>query len=124
MNKISRTLLVLSPALALIGCGERTASYNKDVEPFLDNYCVRCHGEGGDGTVASGLRMDSYEDLMKGTVHGPVVKPGDSFTSALVMLVEGRADPSLKMPHDDGEAPKQEEIELVKIWIDQGAKNN
>jgi len=41
-----------------------------------------------------------------------------------VMLVEGRADPSLRMPHDEGKTPRQSEIELVKVWIDQGAKNN
>jgi hypothetical protein len=69
--------------------------------------------------------MDDYDSLMKGTVHGPVIKPGDSFTSALVMLVEGRADPSLRMPHDEkGPAPTQAEIDKVKAWIDQGAKNN
>ena len=124
MNKIARTLLLLSPAMALLGCGEQQVSYSADVRPFLDSYCMRCHGEGGEGAEASGLRMDDYENLMKGPIHGPVIKPGDSFTSALVMLMEGRADPSLRMPHDEGEAPEQAEIELVKVWIDQGAKNN
>jgi hypothetical protein len=61
---------------------------------------------------------------MKGTQYGPVVKPGDSFTSALVMLVEGRAHPSLRMPHDKGEKPTQKEIDRVKAWIDAGAKEN
>jgi len=124
MNKLARTLVLLSPAVALLGCGEKTVSYSADVRPFLDNYCMRCHGEDGKGSKASGLRMDDYERLMKGTTYGPVVKPGDSYTSALVMLVEGRANPSLRMPHDDGEAPSQAEIDLVKTWIDQGAKNN
>jgi hypothetical protein len=40
------------------------------------------------------------------------------------MLVEGRAHPALRMPHDKGEKPKQAEIDKVKLWIDQGAKNN
>ena len=61
---------------------------------------------------------------MQGTKYGAVVKPGDSFTSALVMLVEGRADPALAMPHDEGEKPTQGEIDKVRAWIDQGAKNN
>ena len=90
----------------------------------MEQYCLRCHAEGGQGSEASGFRLDSYDAMMKGTKYGPVVKPGDSFTSALVMLVEGRADPSLKMPHDQGGKPTKEEIELVKIWIDQGALNN
>lgn len=124
MNNIPRVLILLSPVLVLVGCGEEPASYSADVKPFVEKYCIRCHGEGGEGSEASGLRMDDYESLMEGTKHGPVVKAGDSFTSALAMLVEGRADPSLRMPHDDGEAPEQAEIDIVKIWIDQGAKNN
>jgi len=124
MNKLARVLVLLSPAVALLGCGERMVTYSADVRPFLDEYCMRCHGEGGEGSKASGLRMDDYKRLMKGTVYGPVVKPGDSFTSALVMLVEGRADLSLRMPHDGNKMPSQAEIELVKEWIDQGAKDN
>lgn len=124
MNKIARTLVLFSPVLVVLGCGERPVSYSADVKPFTEKYCMRCHGEGGEGSEKSGLRLDDYESLMKGTKHGPVVKPGDSFTSALVMLVEGRADPSLRMPHDQGDAPGQEEIDVVKAWIDQGAKNN
>jgi hypothetical protein len=124
MNKFARTLVLFSPVLVLLGCEQQSVSYKTDVRPFLDKYCMRCHGEGGEGSDASGLRMDDYDNLMKGTVHGPVVKPRDSFTSALVMLVEGRADPSLRMPHDEGEKPTEAEIEMVKAWIDQGAKNN
>lgn len=124
MNKIPRALFLLTPVLALLGCGEKPVSYSADVRPFLDKYCTRCHGEGGAGSEASGFSMDDYDSLMKGTKHGPVIKAGDSFTSVLVMLVEGRADPALRMPHDDGESPGKEEIEVVKMWIDQGAKNN
>jgi hypothetical protein len=123
MKRIARVLVLLAPALAVVGCGQ-SSTYSKDVRPFVDKYCVRCHGPGGAGEQQSGFRMDSYEALMKGTKYGPVVKPGDSFTSALVMLVEGRAHPALRMPHDKGEKPTPAEIEKVKLWIDQGAKNN
>ena len=124
MKRLARTLVLLSPVLAVLGCGERPVSYSADVKPFVDQYCLGCHGADGPGSESSGLRMDSYEALMQGTKYGPVVKPGDSFTSALVMLVEGRADPSLRMPHGEGEKPTQAEIDKVKAWIDQGANNN
>ena len=126
MRYLKQALVLLTPAVLVMGCGERTVSYSKDVHPLLEKYCVRCHseGEGGEGFEKSGLRVDSYEHLMKGTRFGPVVKPGDSFTSALVMLVEGRADPSIKMPHGGGDSPSPEEIEVIKLWVDQGAKNN
>jgi hypothetical protein len=127
MKNMVRTLVLLSPAFMLFGCGEEPAapaSYSADVKPFLEKYCTRCHTEGGEGAETSGFQMVSYESLMKGTKFGPVITPGDSFSSVLVMLVEGRADPSISMPHDKGEAPTPAEIEKLKAWIDQGAKNN
>lgn len=102
---------------------EPEVSYSQDVRPILEKNCLECHVEGGSGYEASGFSMASYEDLMKGTKFGPVVKPADSFTSALTMLVEGRADASIQMPH--GKDPlTEEEIATLKIWIDQGARDN
>lgn len=127
MKKIVRMLVLVSPALAMLGCADEKpapASYSTDVKPIIEKYCIRCHGEGGEGSEASGFHMTTYDMLMKGTKYGPVIKPGDSFSSALVMLAEGRADPAISMPHDDGAAPTQAELDLVKAWIDQGAKNN
>lgn len=43
--------------------------------------------------------MSSYDTVMKGGKFGPLVKPGDAFTSAFNMLVEGRAHPSIRMPY-------------------------
>ena len=42
----------------------------------------------------------------------------------LVMLVEGRADPSLKMPHGDAKPLETAEIATIRQWVEQGAKNN
>lgn len=124
MNRIARALLLLSPLAVIGGCGQQSVSYSADIKPFIDKYCIRCHGEGGEGSETSGLRLDDYESLMQGTKHGPVVVPKDSFSSVLVMLVEGRADPSLRMPHDEGDKPTEAEVKMLKAWIDQGAKNN
>ncbi len=67
--------------------------------------------------------MASYEALMQGTVYGPVIVPGDSRHSILNMLVEGRSDPSMRMPHGR-EALGTEEIEILRLWVDHGALNN
>ena len=40
------------------------------------------------------------------------------------MLVEGRADPSLKMPHGDAKPLEPTEIATIRQWVEQGAKNN
>lgn len=108
---------------SLAGCGAREVSYKASVQPVLEKYCIECHKPGGEGFEKSGQDMTSYSGLMKGTKFGATVKANDSFTSALVMLIEGRADSSIKMPHSR-EAIPADDIKTIKTWIDQGAKDN
>ena len=116
-------------ALALVaasGC-EKSApavSYQRDVAPILDKHCKSCHMPGQAGYVVSGFELTGYESLMKGTQFGPVVLPGDPLTSVLVMLIEGRVDPSIKMPHGDAQPLSEAEILTIRNWVEQGAKNN
>ena len=118
-------MLAATAVLTLAACGEReTVSYHVDVKPVLNQYCLDCHQEGSEGTIASGLSLESHADLMKGTEGGPMVIPGDSMGSNLIVLMEGRADPSITMPHGDLERVPAEQIELIRVWIDEGAKNN
>ena len=133
MKRTSVTTLVLTTvaatlALGLGGCAKEepvveVVSYQTDVLPILKDNCMECHVEGGKGLKASGLSMESYDGLMKGTEYGPIIKPGDAISSSMVMLLEGRADPSIRMPHGKKSLPK-EQVEVLKVWIDQGAKNN
>jgi Planctomycete cytochrome C len=118
-----RLSLLASSALLLAACGEKEISYKADVQPILQQYCVECHADGGKGAEKSGLVLTSYESVMKGTRFGSIIKPGDALSSTLIMLVEGRADPSIKMPHGKESLPK-EKIEVLKQWVAQGAKNN
>jgi hypothetical protein len=111
--------------LGMAGCmGEGDVSYSRDVEPILAANCRSCHQAGGAGTKASGFSMASYDDLMKGTSFGPMVIPGDAEGSNLVVLMEGRADPSIAMPHGDAEPVSAADIGTIRRWIDQGAKKN
>jgi cytochrome c len=107
----------------LAACSPRNVSYSADVQPVLKKYCLECHTPGGAGYNASGFDMSSYETLMKGGKYGAFVLPGDPLTSTLNMLVEGRADPSIRMPHGR-EKLGEREIEVLKVWVQEGAKNN
>jgi len=107
------------------GCaGKQEVSYQKDVAPLLSKHCAACHTAGQAGYVVSGFELKDYESLMKGTSFGPVVLPGDALTSVLVMLIEGRADPSINMPHGGANPMTKEEIATIRLWVEQGAKNN
>jgi uncharacterized membrane protein len=120
--------LMTLPVLALIalsGCQkEETVSFSQSVKPIIDKHCLECHKAGGEGFEASGFSMENYEDLMKGTRHGPMIIAGDSAGSNMLVLMEGRADPSISMPHGKMKGATSEEIRTIRTWIDQGAQNN
>ena len=99
------------------------ASFKDEVFPIIQKYCVECHQPGGEGYQKSGLDMTSYEGIMKGTRHGPIVVPGDAFSSNLNVLIEGRASPELKMPHARKGLTSWER-HLIRRWVNRGAKNN
>lgn len=99
-------------------------SYASDILPVLQQNCFECHQAGGKGEKASGLNMETYEGLMKGTKYGPVINPGNSLTSTIVLLVEGRANQVIKMPHDGRPSLSDQQVQVIKTWIDQGAQNN
>lgn len=119
------TLAVLV-SIATAGChkAEETVSFAQNVKPIIDKYCIECHLPGGEGHIASGFDIESHETLMSGTRNGPMIVAGDSLGSNMLVLMEGRADPSIKMPHGKSVSATKEELDTIRRWIDQGAQNN
>jgi len=100
-------------------------SFRDDVYPILADNCLECHATPqGKGYKKVGLNMQTYETLVKGSAYGQVIVPGDSEHSVFNMLVEGRADASMRMPHERTEALTDRETEVLRLWVDQGALNN
>ena len=128
-HRATRSSLPALITVLLLGGCDSTApvaeiSFSRQIQPVLARHCLECHGEKGAGTIASGLKLSSYEELLQGTRFGPVIKPGDSLSSTLVILVEGRANPSINMPHGNQTPLDSEQIRTLRQWIDQGARNN
>jgi Planctomycete cytochrome C len=125
MRKISALIFTsISAAMLLFACSpEKNVSYKATIKPIIDKHCTECHLEGGQGALTTGFRMDSYENLMKGTKFGPVIVAGDSLSSSLYRLVSGKVDKSIRMPHSKDPMPASE-ISAIEKWIDQGAQNN
>jgi WD40 repeat protein len=92
-------------------------SYDKEVEPILYKKCIACHS----GPVKEAkLDLGSYEGLIKGGKRGASIIPGKGDTSRLYKSC-GRTQKPLMPPKD--EVPlTPEELALIKLWIDQGAK--
>ncbi|MGD8568949.1 MAG: hypothetical protein PVJ39_12740 [Gammaproteobacteria bacterium] len=101
-----------------------TVSFSKDVKPILAEHCISCHNPEGEGYKKSGLNLESYSTLMKGTKFGPVITPGEPLSSSLVLLIDGKADPAITMPHGSLQLIPKKQRDTIKQWIAQGAKDN
>ena len=53
-----------------------------------------------------------------------MIEPGNSVSSTVVLLIQGKADPSIAMPHGTKGSLSEAEIQTIVTWIDQGAKDN
>jgi WD40 repeat protein len=92
-------------------------TFEKDVEPILLNKCAFCHS----GNLKEGkLDLGSYEGLVKGGKRGPSLVPGKSAESLLIKVAGKTQKPF--MPPKSEEPLTPEELALLKLWIDQGAK--
>jgi hypothetical protein len=128
-HRVARRLAGLAVAVALTAGNvpgaeaQEEVSFALDVRPILESRCVACHQSDGDGYAASGLDLSSYEGLMAGTKHGPIVVPGDPLTSNLLRLIEGKASPEIRMPHDQRPLLRYQTL-IIRDWVKQGAQNN
>lgn len=98
-------------------------TFSEDILPIMNIRCVECHQPGGSGYQAAGLDLRTYRGLMKGTRHGPIVVPGDAFSSNLNVLIEGRAASKLRMPHNKKKLSRCE-IDSFRRWVNRGAKDD
>jgi uncharacterized membrane protein len=95
------------------------AFYRIHVAPLLSRSCVTCHRP---EKHKGGLRMDSFEQLMRGGDDGPVVVPGKPSSSELIRRVELPPSDDDSMPSDGDKPLATEEIQLIERWIAAGAK--
>jgi WD40 repeat protein len=96
-------------------------TYWQDVRPVLRKNCTACHNAKHvrDVEVSGGLALDSYEAVLKGAKE-PVIRVGKSADSALIKAVV-TSDTEKRMPLA-GPALAPETIDLLRRWIDSGAK--
>ena len=87
-----------------------------DIKPILSGRCYFCHGE---KIQRGGLRLDLREPALQGGASGPAILPGASADSRLIQLVAGI--PREKLMPQVGDRLTDEEIGLLRAWIDQGA---
>lgn len=91
--------------------------YDRDIEPIFVKKCSFCHS----GNVKEArLDMGSYEGLSKGGKRGKAFVPGNGEMSLLYQLATKTRRPMMPPKSETPLTP--EELALIKLWIDQGAK--
>jgi hypothetical protein len=120
--------------LALAGTAradDKPVDFSSQIQPILKSSCVKCHSlDNPRKQAAGGLRLDDKDGALKGGKIGHDIVPGDSTQSLLYKLLLG---PTTVNGHHVDAMPKQkrgeqfkpiekEQIDLIKSWIDQGAK--
>ncbi len=98
-------------------------SFQRQVFPIIKSHCLGCHNRGGEGYLATGLSMETYEELMQGTRFGPIIVPGSALASNFNVLVEGRANSSIQMPFH-GRRLRPLLLRILRRWVDEGAADN
>src|SRR5512134_1553153 len=95
-----------------------TVDFNRDIRPILSDNCFACHGPDPKQRKA-GLRFDNREGAF---AKSGVIVPGDSSNSRLFKRISA-AEPEMRMPPvDSGRTLSAKQIELLRRWINEGAK--
>jgi hypothetical protein len=105
-----------APAIA---SGAEGVYYLREVKPLLLEKCGACHGA---VRQKSGLRLDAGKLVHQGGENGPVLVPGKSAESLLIKKLTAADGESLMPPEGEGKPLTSAEIDLLRRWIDAGAK--
>jgi uncharacterized membrane protein len=89
----------------------------RDVQPVFAQSCYECHGP---SKRRGALRLDNKPMTFEGGNSGPAIVIGDSKQSNLIKRVLGEGHEK-RMPIGKPPLP-DEQIRILKAWIDQGAK--
>lgn len=122
---MKRKLLVISALAVLIVTvgfftvhNREEVDFSNDVKPILNKHCISCHGGvKKNGDLSFLFEEEAFANAKSGE---PAIIRGDAKNSNLIKrLLED--DPELRMPYNAAKLD-DEEIDILRKWIDQGAK--
>jgi uncharacterized membrane protein len=109
-----------APAAASKPVVAAKTAYAARIAPLLQRSCVSCHNA---RRAKGGLRLDSYEWMMKGSKDGLVVEPWDPENSEIIRRVSLPSSDEDFMPSDGRKPLSPEEVRLFERWIAAGASS-
>ncbi|HTN77854.1 MAG TPA: c-type cytochrome domain-containing protein, partial [Pirellulaceae bacterium] len=100
---------------------EGDVDFEKEVLPILRKKCLACHNN---TESESDLILETPQAILKGGSDGPAAIAGKGLESLLIKLGSHAKDPIMPPKGNDvgAMALTPDELGLLKLWIDQGAK--
>lgn len=116
-------LLLLLSSVSTAALAAEELDYYRDVYPFLKANCISCHNK---TTAKADLNMETPELMIKGGENGPSIIPGKGAESLIVQASLHTNDMEMPPPNNKSGAVNliPEQIAILKLWIDQGAKGS
>jgi mono/diheme cytochrome c family protein len=113
-------LASILPALSL-DADQPPVDFNREIRPVLSDKCYACHGP-NEADREGGFRLDQKESVLGEADSGehPLVS-GDPDASELYRRMTTDDEDMRMPPNDSGKALTPEEIQRVRVWIEQGA---
>jgi len=98
-----------------------TVDFQQEILPLLRDNCLACHNA---TRSKADLILETPADILRGGENGPAVVPGNGRGSLLLQAAAHQTDPF--MPPKDNKVQAAnltgEQLALIRLWIDQGAK--
>jgi hypothetical protein len=122
MKQILLFLLCVSFGNIILAQDKKEVSFSKDVFPLFKAKCLKCHEQ--DDENPNEFAMDNYELLIRGGKTKGMIVPGKADESYLIIKLLPNPPKGKQMPIFSKKKLEEEEIELIRRWINQGAKND
>jgi hypothetical protein len=95
-----------------------SVSFQTQIKPIFQRYgCASCHGGSG------GLYVQTVAQMLQGGVDGPAVISGKADASIIIKKLSPNPPFGDRMPQGGPYLPDST-LQLIKDWINQGAKDN
>jgi len=121
LGNLLLAMLAVGPTASLGSDADEAIEFNRDIRPILSDACFHCHGPDKAQRQAD-LRLDLEEAALADLGGHRALAPGDLKASALYQRVIS-TDPDERMPPpDSGRKLSAQQIDLLRRWIEQGAK--
>ena len=100
---------------------EQKVDYETEIQPILEDYCYQCHGSDSKAREAD-FRLDRKADAFSDLGGYMSIVPGDPDDSEIYLRIDSEFEEDRMPPYDAGTVLSDDQIQLIRLWIAQGAE--